>query len=295
MYSEIISAEDYVRIMSQHVYMQQADELVAATAVWWARRFSGAAATSMLDMGCGPGRITKLLWQQRDIGVCGIDIDGTFLSYARGDMPDTMFIEADALTYKHPYQVPVIVSHGLDHHIAPEYLSRVHSNLQTGGVYVVGDEFLPYYETNEERKKRAVVWYAHVISHATYHHHAYLAQEEAKTLLDDLAYGNITDRKNAKQIEAVLSSAIDIDEAVKAQHWSMVNDMANGLLQRLHACVSEDVEVDATISLSRGDYKVCHAEFAKKVEQYGFKVASVQTIGPVNAVGGFGVYVLLKV
>ena len=58
---------------------------------------------------------------------------------------------------------------------------------------------------------------------------------------------------------------------------------------------SEDLcSDDPTMSLSRGDYKVCHAVITEEVERAGFLITGVQTIGRVNTVGGFGIYTLQR-
>lgn len=288
-YSQIISARTYTEIMSQHIYMQEADNIVAGTALKHATSVSKV--PTILEIGCGPGRITKLLIGQ-GANVHGADIDQAFLQEAQNAVPQATFVQADLITYQHPTLVDVVVSHGLHHHIHPNHLQTVARYIKPGGVYVLGDEFLPHYDTNSERQLRAIAWYAHVIAEALSSNHSVLATEETKTLLDDLFYG-LSLQKTEARIELVLHNAPKINELFRQQHWTKFDHTINEVFEEVIA--SPETEASSKLKLSRGDYKICHAEFIKQLEGTGFEIEDLQTVGPTNTIGGFKIYVLKKI
>jgi SAM-dependent methyltransferase len=284
-YSEIIGASKYVRIMGEHVHMAEADVVVAATTMRLASEFAG---PLVADLGCGPGRITRLLTSP-GVRVLGLDIDDAFLEHAKKLAPHADYVKADLIRYVHPVPVDVAVSHGLHHHIHPLYLENASKWIRRGGYYVVGDEFLPQYSNNKQRQVRAVAWYSYVIASALQGGFHELAREEAKTLLDDLQFGKDTG-KSEKQITLVLESAPRLQNAIVASDWLRLESLAEALLGE---CLGRPEE--ALHEPSRGDHKICHSEFMEQLVGSGFAVVDVESVGPANTVGGFRIYVLQKV
>ncbi|MBE9168644.1 hypothetical protein IQ238_14400 [Pleurocapsales cyanobacterium LEGE 06147] len=176
-----------------------------------------------------------------------------------------------------------------------QYLSSVHEQLSDKGCYIVSDEFLADYETEEERKIRTTIWHAHIISHAQKKNHSYLAIEEAKILLDDL-YEEDTEHfiKSPAQIELVLKSVKEIDDFAKVKNMSLAEMRARQFLDRLKELSNKEAQGDPTLDLSRGDYKICDRVFRNEVENAGFSVESVQSVGPIEYIGAISIYVLRK-
>lgn len=286
-YSQIISASTYTRIMSQHIYMPEADGTVASSALKHA--ISRGGAPTILEIGCGPGRVTALL-ANYGARVHAVDIDRAFLEEAQKTIPQATFTQADLLTYMHPTLVDVVVSHGLHHHIHSKYLQMVAQYIKPGGVYVLGDEFLPHYNTNSERKLRAIIWYSHVIAEALSASHNTLALEEAKTLLDDLFHES-SKYKTSSLVELVLRKAAQINDLTRQNQWTAANTVAERLLRDVE---KSEGEAPMDLRLSRGDYKICHVEFVQQLKSTGLEVADLQTVGPTNTIGGFKTYVLKK-
>lgn len=282
-YSDIIKAEDYVRIMAEHIYMKTADRLVADTATRLATPDA-----LVLDLGCGPGRITRLIKGVKRL--IGVDIDKEFLDYASFNVPKAQFVQANLLEFRHDEQADVVVSHGLHHHIDSKYLAVVSQYVKTGGYYVLGDEFLMHYLDNTQRVRRAIQWYMHVIGTALKDSFFQLAEEEAKTLLDDILHGS-SQHKNLSQVQSVLEKAGSFCLLYERQDWRGVEVLIDELLGSLFAQESTTIQ---DIPLSRGDYKIDHGHLVIQLKSTPFEIVGVQTVGPMNTIGGFAVYVLRK-
>jgi len=299
-YSAIISPEDYNRLMSkEHLYINQSDIFITEKI----REFAGKGFKNVVELGCGPGKLLKRVIQVPGIDLSGIDLDQVFIEYAKEwlkDYNNLKIINQSVFDISFEHKVDIFYSGGFHHHIAPgndrhKYLSHVHSLLRDDGYYIVGDEYIPDYKNNLERELLLVIWYCHIIAHAIKHEHLYLAQEEAKTLLDDLQEGRTEENiKTMSQINLVLDFAPKIDELARASNFQEAREKANLFLSDLVAMNnvihSNDVSIDAT----RGDYKICDSVFIKEIENAGFKVVEKAAYGPIETIGALVVYVLQK-
>ena len=297
-YSDIISAENYNNLMTkEHLYISTSDLYIAK--VISDRAKDGA--LEVVEVGCGPARITGLVGQAEGISLTGVDVDSGYIKYAKEKLKGRNIdvVNHDVCTYKHDKPVDIFYSQGFHHHmpkgdVTKSYLKNVYSCLKPGGVYIIGDEFVPEYRSAAEREEKLVVWYSHVIAHALKNNYIYLAEEEAKTLLDDLYEGRTGENlKSKEQIDFILSRVSDIDSAARASNDSEVKKLVHECLSGLAHFVG-DADAIKEIVLSRGDYKVCDSVFRKEVEDIGFKVLSTRSFGPISNIGAMVVYVLEK-
>ncbi len=299
-YSKIISPEDYNRIITfEHLYISASDRVIKELIETYKPTDRTA---EVVEIGCGPARILPLIAQISDIHLTGIDHDSEFVRYAQSEISslgdDVHVIQSDFISYIHPVKVDVFYSQGVHHHIGKGeptkvYLSAVVSQLTKDGVYIVSDEFLPEYKDEKDRKLKAVIWYSHVIASAKRIGQEYLAQEEAKTLLDDLyeveKAGN--ELKSHEQIELVLRHCTTIDDFARSGEIKLANEKAARFLDELSLLENRNISGDNTIDLSRGDYKISDSIFRKEMNQAGLEVIERRTIGPVDTIGGMAVYV----
>ncbi len=300
-YSQIIAPELYNELIAKHVYIPEADRVIVKIVA----AHTGDEPAEVVEFGCGPARILPLLRKIKSINLTGIDHDKTFVEYAKAKIRElelrVSVLEADATIYQHDGGIDVAVSQGFHHHVpkgeqTQNYLQNVYNQLRSGGIYVVGDEFLPHYKTAEQRLRRAVLWYSHVIAHALRGQHEQVAVEEAKTLLDDLAEGTEESvEKNEAQINYILHGVEHVDYDGNAVHLRKQNEKEiDAFLWGMTLIRSQPSENTPSMNLSRGDFKVCHSVFVQEVEVVGFKVIGVKTIGPIATIGGMAVYTLLK-
>jgi SAM-dependent methyltransferase len=297
-YSQIIDPKPYNEIMSkQHLYMALADQF----AVNQIKELAPVSA-EVVELGCGPARILSLISEIEGIHLTGVDLDTQFLDYARSvtTKPNVSIIQADVETYKHHKEVDIFCGHGVHHHIAKgiktrNYLKNVFDSLKQGGYYILTDEFVPNYNNIKDREIKIVIWYAHIIAHAIKNNFSYLAQEETKTLLDDLFEGRTTKPiKSQKQIDLVLSKVGSIDEASRQNNLALATQLAEEFLVELETYHNLSLHGNAAIDLSRGDYKVCESVFRQEIEEVNFKVESVQSFGFIETIGAICVYTLQK-
>ncbi len=301
-YSMIITPEDYNRIISkEHLYISASDLVI--------KRFiethvKGMSNVVVVEIGCGPARILPMMAKIAGIQLTAMDTDPDFLSYTKKIVKKQKIpaeiIQGDIATYKHSKPVDVFYSQGVHHHIkkgkeVQKYLKNVYQQLKKGGIYIIGDEFLPEYKNRTDRRTKLVVWYSHIISNAKKHGYAYLAQEEAKTFLDDLNENEKEENvKDQKQIDLVLKSVDSVNNAAVKGDMDKANQLAKEFLEKFKQLQNKETQGDPTIDLSRGDYKICESEFRKEVEAAGFKLKQVESIGPIKSIGAMSVYVLQK-
>ena len=202
-------------------------------------------------------------------------------------------------SYKHGKPVDIFYSQGFHHHmpkgkVTKSYLENIYSQLKPGGVYILSDEFVPEYTSSEDRERKLVVWYSHIIANALHNNYIYLAEEESKTLLDDLYEGRTTKNiKSKKQIDFILSRVSGIDNAARASDIESTDRLVEDCLSGLeHFLDSKDTAKE--IILSRGDYKICDSVLRKEIEEVGFSVLNARSFGPISNIGAMVVYVLEK-
>lgn len=297
-YSQIIDPKPYNEIMSkQHLYMALADQFAVNKI-----KELAIPSAEVVELGCGPARILSLMSEIEGINLTGIDLDREFLDYARSLImkPNVQILEADVETYKHHKSVDIFCGHGVHHHIkkgikTSSYLKNVYNSLKEGGFYILTDEFIPNYNNPKDREIKIVIWYSHIIAHAIKHKFTYLAQEETKTLLDDLFEGRTNKPiKSQEQIDLVLSKAVSIDEASRENNLEAAKRLAEEFLAELEIYHNLSSYGDATIELSRGDYKICESVFKQEIEEANFRIESVKSFGPIETIGAISVYTLRK-
>ncbi len=302
-YSSIISPEEYIRINThEHLYIANADNFIKELVAIEAEKLS--TSIEVIELGCGPARILTLIGQVKNINLTGVDYDEDFIQYASRKIKEQCLpikvISDDVTNYVHPFPVDVFYSEGFHHHVKKgiplkSYLENIYNQLKNGGVYIIGDEYLPEYSNNLERRIKAVIWYSHIISNGLNSGFNYLAQEEVKTLLDDLNENHNEEAvKSKEQIGLIIENVNLIEDAAKTKDFQMANKLASRLLDKIDELYNTKSIGDNSIDLSRGDYKISDSIFRNEVENIGFRVELVKRFGPAYDVGGVFVYLLRK-
>lgn len=298
-YSRFISAEDYVQtVWKQHLYIEEANRY----ALQWIANFAQLGPCTLLEIGCGPGVLLDELAAIPMVQVFALDKDSEFLQYARAHNSGPIhFIEQDLFSYQHPTPINVCYSSGLHHHIAKgrptqEYLSRVWKQLAPNGYYIVVDEFIPDYQSQEERDIRLVIWYAHIIHHALVNRYHKLAEEEAKTLLDDIAEGYIeVGLKTQQQLQLILQNVAAIAVDAHRVDSLMAFERAKELRQKLLATFAKTAQTEKALAGSRHDFKISGRHFQEEVHAAHFSIEEEKSFGPIGTSGALVVYVLKKI
>ena len=295
-YSKIISPEEFNRINTEeHLYIKVSDAVIVKF-IEEIRKKLGRN-IEVVEIGCGPARILGEIAKIKNINLTAIDHDKDFVAYARKKVKGAEVKVADIETYNHGKPVDVFYSQGVHHHIAkpPKYFQNIRKQLNNNGIFILSDEFLPNYNSEEERRLRAVIWYSHIISHAQKNNHKILAQEEAKTLLDELNTEIDESRiKTEEQINLVLSQVDIIDEEARKGNVSRAEIIVKKFLNNLSKIYNYKQSGDPTLDLSRGDYKICDKVFREEIKSAGFTVEKFKAVGPIDSIGAMVVYVLKK-
>jgi len=299
-YSAFVDAAAYNRMMTdEHLYIADADRLT----IDLARDLVGAHRAEVLEVGCGPGRLLgRAAGHLHYAHVSGIDIDNTFLRHARATVRSGVdILYGDAAEYRHGEPIDVALSMGFHHHVPKgsvtrAYLRNVASQLAPRGVYFLADEFLPRYVSETERRIAATIWYAHIISSAIAAGFRQLAEEEAKTLLDDLTGGDGVSTKTPRAIEEIIDRAGAINAAAMRNHRGETVRGATRLL----AVIDEELRcsssraADVSMTLSRGDFKISTDALAHEVADAGLEIVEKHRIGPAVDIGALMVVVLRR-
>lgn len=299
-YSNIVAAEDYNRMMTnEHLYIAQADRIIGKIV----RRYTEHSQnrSEVLEIGCGPARLTPLLTKIPNVNVTAVDYDSGWIKAAKQAMETEGFnatlVCADMQSYRHPQPINVAVSQGTHHHIKKGestslYLENLRRQLARGGIYIISDEMVAYYENEEERYVRLCIWYAHIITAALRRGYERLAVAEMETLLDDLFEGSGKRAiKDTEQMRLVRSSLEEIVLFAGRRKLKVAEQKSEVLLRGIRETQSRR-KVSKNTPLSRGDYKVCFSILMEEITEAGFKIREAQTIGPIETIGGFGIYTL---
>jgi SAM-dependent methyltransferase len=287
----------------QHLYISQCDQYLVEII----EEISKDKRLEVVELGCGPLRFTRKLATIANINLTAVDIDEIFYSYgvkaSREENLKINMVNDNIANYKHPSHVDVFCSNGLHHHIFKgknciKYLANIASQLSDDGCYYLMDEFIPEYKDEKDRDIKIIIWYSHIIADAIKNNYNYLAQEETKTLLDDLEEGSDEPHqlKNTKKVELVLSYVSLIDEYATSSQGQKAKEVSIEMLEKLRQ-INEFNPEDShnSMKLSRKDYKICDRVLREELSEVGLIVVDVISYGPIEKIGGLCIYKIKKI
>lgn len=162
----------------------------------------------VVDLGCGPGHVTRLLRERWPLAaVCGVDASPQMLARARRDAPDLAWVEADIAAWVPDRPVDLIFSnaalHWLDDHAG--LLPRLVSCLAPGGVLAV--QMPANFEAPSHRLLRALA-----------------AEPEWRAVLDGARHGAVLGAADYHRLLAPHCAALDLWQTT---YWhTLVGDAA---------------------------------------------------------------------
>jgi cyclopropane fatty-acyl-phospholipid synthase-like methyltransferase len=181
-----IDVEDYDKHEEKHAYFQEMmQKMIDIFIVHSSRRTEPC---RVLEFGAGTGIFTKRLANQPDISkIVAIEIDwhcfNKLKSRFRKIASKIETLYEDSRTYDPEGTFNYVFSSFADHHIKIsdkfQYFENVKRNLKSGGLMIVGDEFLPEYELNNKESRDIALnkYHNHIIS---------IANEQGETVLSIL-------------------------------------------------------------------------------------------------------------
>lgn|GEM_PF-1922772 len=324
-YGTTVSPEEYINALQGHQYIPQADQCILNVVK---NHVNENAEAKIIDLGCGPGRLSLRLAQSTKGIVVGADISESFINYAISsivelkepiinkrvlfacvdfvaEIPNRNSLEQTWNIFTWHGAIDCIVMQGVMHHIHGEdrakFLKKSFDLLKPGGILVIGDEFIKEYDYEDARIFNVINFYLHIIDEARKGGFDELAKKEAKNLIDDCFPGtNFSDHATEKTFEHIYQCAQTINQ-IFYSHGSVAlsnNDEAHNKRLSMFTAMKHSDEhlVDlSTKNFNRGTYKISPNVFIKELSLYGFVLEKKYEIGPVKQLGGMGVLVFKKV
>jgi SAM-dependent methyltransferase len=258
---------------------------------------------TLLDVGCGPGQNSELFAEIAD--VVGVDVSPEFIQYARSQSrhENAGYIESDYLNFQTNEKFDVIVIQGVIHHLPEEqrklFIEKASSDLLEGGILIVGDEFLPNYANESERKLHCGPHYSRIIAEAMRGGFDDLAYDECVNLIaDSLSGEDVCGYYDDAVIEFVKKNALKIYERLfgfgnKRFTIKSLQTAKKKLLMELRARAARIKESGTRKGTDPGDRKSSLANYMNLLKRH-FRIRNVYTFGPVDQIGGMGVIIAQK-
>ncbi len=312
-YGTTVTPEIYINALQGHQYIPQADKCIGDIVSRKLNISLPEDKFSLLDVGCGPNRLTSQFAAIVGSGVVGIDISESFIRFSNENLPclkpgnmrsNPTFFQIDfsntkelgILKESRPFDV--IIMHGVMHHIHGSdrisFIQNAYDYLYSTGTLIIGDEFIADYDSDQTRKDNIAKFYCHIIDEARKGGFNKLAEEEAKNLIDDYFSGTeYAGYGGSKVFECIYEFSQKINtefytRGIFGEFTKLIDLMEKNIIRLI-----EHLEPNTT-SFNRGDYKTSINKFASEVSEYGFTLSETYRIGPVDQLGGMGVLVFKK-
>src|SRR3989344_5553956 len=290
-YAEVISATDYTEGLSEHPDIPQSDTGIVRTIGEKAKGFQGAN-FRILDLGCGPGRITKQIAEAIEligrgrftVEIIGLDISQGFIEYAQKHLAHEAitYVLADFLTHNFTSQFDVIVMQGMAHHVPTEsreaWFKKCRAQLAADGLVIIGDEFVPNYETEEERLENVAGLYAYVIANAVQSKHKALADIESMNMVDDVSSGTTGAGHSDQELRDFIKNQSQIIYRAASESGTKSETFRNLLTETVRRIKARSVEIAEVNheSHDRGDYKISIEAQKRQLTDFGFTLVDVK-------------------
>ncbi len=314
-YGKTVRPDVYINALQGHQYIPQADECIMRIVK---KHVLSNDEAYILDLGCGPGRLTWKLAQQTTGTVIGTDISEEFIHYANGIPKNiltyktgkVLFRQLDFSQNKEIYgqgmkdtikSFDIILMQGVMHHVhgieREIWLKKCFDLLKPNGILVIGDEFIRDYKDEEQRKIFVAQFYCHIIHEALKGGFIELAKEEAKNLIDDAFsgtnYAGLATDETIKHIFnycGMINQMFYTDGILKSEGYNQTQNLLRGIRESINNMTNDDPQKN----FNRGDFKISIPKFIPEVIKHGFVLTERYKIGPVEQLGGMGVLVFRK-
>lgn len=307
-YGETVQAPDYVDELQYHPYIPQADAAIRGALNGIAERITNTEGRTarFLDVGMGPARLTFGVSRIPNTHVVGVDNSPAFVGFANKNRnaPNVEYVFSDFLNYNPREKFDAIFMQGVWHHVPAEkhqeWLEKMHSLLAPGGTIIVGDEFIPAYESEEEREHKVGLFYLHIIGEALKIQNAGLARNECLNFLADTLH-TLDSRGyfDASLVRFIEGNAMYINERLLSLDESkrITGDAAAAFMVE----VIEEVRTRSRAlkdsgnaeCIDRGDYKISPKLLESEMASL-FLLVNRQDSGPVDHIGGMSVLTFTK-
>jgi SAM-dependent methyltransferase len=182
-YHEYTNLGAYDQTIASHIYMDACNGSIAYRLLQ-AIGFP-CNAKKVLDLGAGTGQVSRFLGGFPGLIVEACDADDEAVKYFRSDaeLRNVPFHQLDFLADELPHSYDGIVARGIYHHLPksarPQFLKKMTENAQ---VFILADEGIREYHSEEERLHNCASWYGLVIKEARRRGFDQLAEIESSFL-----------------------------------------------------------------------------------------------------------------
>lgn len=173
----------------------------------------------ILDYMCGTGFLLDSISKLRpDLKCAGCDLAEEYVCYAKSKYPHLNIACRNALQYRPDARPQVVICTAGLHHLRRDeqanFLSKVSAEMESGGLFVLGEELIPSYDTPTERKGAALKLGFAVLSSAI----ANGATDAVVAAAVDVLGNDLVERGEYKLSEPMLLAALEPAFKVFAVH-----------------------------------------------------------------------------
>ena len=174
----------------------------------------------MLEIGAGTGLATEDFCAFENIEITALDLDENCYNILKDrKLPRVKALNENAITFCEPGEFDLSVSVFAHDHIklelASSFVSNIRNNLKDGGLYLMGGEVLPYYNTMEERIESNYTYHIFIINKALREGNYELAQIEIEALKSGVQMIGDFKRHEALFEEEMLSEKFEMVNKIK--------------------------------------------------------------------------------
>ena len=284
----------------QHPFVREADMIIRELV--FKKLSRSQAGLEIVELGCGPGRLTPYLLTSGKARLTALDSDAEVVPFAKGRLREYSswvdFVTEDLKTYEHRKPVDIFVSQ-LVHHVISRgeshkmYLKNLKTQMTDAGIYILADEFIGDYESDLERQLRSVMWHTYVTGFAQQAGYHDLGSVKADQLLNDLHYATPY-AMNRHQKKLILNSAKDFYYTVEEGSMRQVEEKAQQLTQELRKLRTPKPRAYTGMAKRPVVHKICGTVLYRDLARNGFDIENVYRVGPQKKIGGMYVYVLRR-
>ncbi|WP_172822198.1 class I SAM-dependent methyltransferase [Magnetospirillum moscoviense] len=176
------------------------------------------------EFGAGTGLATEELLRYPNLSVDAVDLDQECCRIledhmqAKGGHHVRVFCD-DALTHgevgAYDLALSVFAHDHIPSSLAGALVRNIRKNLKAGGHYVMGGEFLPHYETEDQWRRALYTYHGFIVDHALRNEHFEVAQIEISALRSGLYRIGDFKRHEALFEAEMLADGFRLDSKIK--------------------------------------------------------------------------------
>ena len=224
-----------------------------------------------------------------------IEHNSLLVSNAQRQLPGVQIIKASAERYCHPIRVEMMYAirmHHTLHRRSAGYLAHLYAQLQPNGTYMAAEMFIPDYTTIHEQLCRHIVWRSHIIGCCLDCEETQRAKTEAGHLWQAVSGADIMSDSPGEALEIILKQATEINHAILVRQTQAMEWLAEQLLKDLNMLMVQ-MQIEPSDHLLHRQ-AISRAKFEHDAREAGFTLEAFHSMGPVNEIGGMGLYVMRK-